>query len=146
MGNPRRLARDWLLWFCLIGWAMPATAQTLSLARLDADPPARDVVSGKVDAQFAAAARDGVIFESQTSPRWWRVVSPVDVDAGLQPHLVVRAPYQNRMELWTSEGPPVVRALFGADADLAFSARALAFPLPEGVRAGQPLYLRAYTC
>jgi diguanylate cyclase (GGDEF)-like protein len=142
MGNPRRLARDWLLWFCLIGWAMPATAQTLSLARLDADPPARDVVSGKVDAQFAAAARDGVIFESQTSPRWWRVVSPVDVDAGLQPHLVVRAPYQNRMELWTSEGPPVVRALFGADADLAFSARALAFPLPEGVRAGQPLYLR----
>lgn len=142
MGNPRRRTRGWLLWFCLIGWAWPATAQTLSLARLDADAPAHRVVSGELDADFVAAARDGVIFEPQTASRWWRVVSPVDVEAGLQPHLVVRAPYQNRIELWTGQGPSVVRGLFGADADLAFSARALAFPLPDGVRAGQPLYLR----
>lgn len=144
MGNPRRLARVWLLWCCLIGWALPATAQTLSLARLDADAPAGEVVSGQRDAGFAAA-RDGVIFEPGSSPRWWRVTSSVDVDAALQPHLVVRAPYQNRVELWTGDGPPVVRGLFGEEADLAFSARALAFPLTEGLRAGQPLYLRVMT-
>ena len=141
MGNPRRLARVWLLWCCLIGWAMPATAQTLSLARLGIDAPADAVVSGQRDADFVAA-REGVIFEPEASPRWWRVTSAVGVDAGLQPHLVVRAPYQSRIELWSPGGPPVVRTLFGGDADLAFSARALAFPLPDGLQAGQSLYLR----
>lgn len=144
MGNPRRLARVWLLWCCLIGWALPATAQTLSLARLDADAPAGEVVSGQRDADFVAKP-DSVLFEPEASPRWWRLTSPVDVDAALQPHLVVRAPYQNRVELWTGDGPPVVRGLFGEEADLAFSARALAFPLPDGLRAGQPLYLRVVT-
>ncbi|MBD9477764.1 diguanylate cyclase [Pseudoxanthomonas sp. PXM02] len=120
---------------------MPTHAKTLSLARLTADAPAQQVVSGGRDADFAVA-RDGVIFEPDTAPRWWRVTSPVDVDAALQPHLVVRAPYQNRIELWTGHGQPIVRGLFGENADLAFSARALAFPLPDGLRAGQPLYLR----
>ena len=52
MGNPRRLARDWLLWFCLIGWAMPATAQTLSLARLDAALAETRIVGLSTNVQF----------------------------------------------------------------------------------------------
>ncbi|WP_313929561.1 diguanylate cyclase [Pseudoxanthomonas sp.] len=141
MGNPRRLASGLLLWLCLSLTALPALAQTLTLSRLADDAPAREVVTGALDARFAPARND-VIFEADTEPRWWRVVSPVDVDAGLQPHLVVRAPYQNRVTVWTGDGSPMTRGLFGDDADLAFSARALAFPLPGGVRAGQPLYLR----
>jgi diguanylate cyclase (GGDEF)-like protein len=141
MGNPRRPVRGLLLWLWLSVAALPATAQTLHVSRLANDAPARDVVSGALDGRFAPAP-DGLIFEADTDPRWWRVVSPVDVDAGLQPHLVVRAPYQNRITLWAGNGPPLTRSLFGDDADLAFSARALAFPLPDGVRAGQPLYLR----
>ena len=142
MGNPRRQAWGCLLWLCLIGWVAPATAQTLSLARLDAEAPTRDVVSGSLDHRFVAAERAGVIFEPDAGSRWWRITSAVEVDARSQPHLVVRAPYQNRMELWTGDGPPLRRGLFGADADLALSARALAFPLPDGLRAGQPIYLR----
>ena len=97
MGNPRRQAWGCLLWLCLIGWVAPATAQTLSLARLDAEAPTRDVVSGSLDHRFVAAERAGVIFEPDAGSRWWRITSAVDVDARSQPHLVVRAPYQNRM-------------------------------------------------
>ena len=112
MGNPRRLASGLLLWLCLSLTALPALAQTLTLSRLADDAPAREVVAGALDARFAPARSD-VIFEADTEPRWWRVVSPVDVDAGLQPHLVVRAPYQNRVTVWTGDGSPMTRG-FGA--------------------------------
>ena len=142
MGNPRRRARWWPVWLCLIWWALPATAQTLSLSRLADDAPAEHVVSGKRDADFTPSPQAGVIFQQDSAPRWWRVVSDVDVPASLQPHLVVQAPYQNTMTLWVPGAPPMKRSLFGEHADMAFSARALVFALPGGLRAGQPVYLR----
>ncbi len=139
MGIPWRL----VLGGVLLAWlAAPLQARTLELARLDADAPASQVVSGRLDGGFVRARSD-TLYETADAPRWWRVRVSEAVASDDHPHLVMQSPGRNRIEAWLpGEAAPVSRSLFGDDADPAFSTRALTVPLPEGLQPGQSLYLR----
>jgi len=138
MGIPGRL-----LGFVLLSWlAMPLQAHTIELARLDADAPASQVVSGRLDGRFVATPAP-VLYETADAPRWWRVRVRDRIDDGGHPHLVLEAPGRNRIDAWRpGDDAPLTRSLFGPDADPAFSTRALVVPLPHGLQAGQSVYLR----
>jgi diguanylate cyclase (GGDEF)-like protein len=143
MGNPIR--RRWLA--LVLGWlVLPVQAQSIDLARLDADPPATEVVSGRLDERFSPVTPADVLYETSREPRWWRLRVSTAVAARDSPYLVLQAPYQNRVEAWLPGARQALRrSVFGNDADPAFSARALTVPLPQGLSADQVIYLRVHT-
>lgn len=116
-------------------------ASGLSLSRLDADPVPRDVVSGSLDHRFQAGP-GGVIRESAPGVSWWRLVSATAVPATAQPHIVLDRPGAARVQAWLPGQPMPVADGPGNGAPAGFPQRALAVPLPDGLQAGQAVYLR----
>ena len=122
----------------------PDAALAVTVSRLDSDPVPARVIAGEFDSQFVFRP-DAVIHETERAPRWWRVAIERAVPAGVQPQLVVQTPYLTRIEAWTpGEVLPVRRAITGTDADLEFSTRALVVPVPQGLAAGDAIYLRVH--
>lgn len=118
------------------------TLAELTVARLDPEPDPAEVIAGAFDDEFAPVA-GGMIHEFTARPRWWKITSDRPVDADRQPQLVLKTPDHNRVEVWLPGGSaPVTRALLGGDADPAFSSRGLVVPLPEGLAATVPIYVR----
>lgn len=127
----------------LLAWCGVALGQDLSLARLAADPPAAEVVAGQHDAALQARPDARILFESERSPRWWRIAADRDIPAAQSPQLVLQTPYSTRVEAWLpGRTEPTRHAVYGADADLRYSPRALVIDLPDGLRPGQALWLR----
>ena len=126
--------------------ALPVASTPLSpvtLSRLDADPVPARVLSGEFDAQFQPSGPRAVIRETGDPPRWWRVTVAAPVAAASRPHLVLARPYLTLVEVWRPGEPlPVHRALMGRGSDPDHATRALVVPLPDGLQAGQSLYLR----
>lgn len=123
---------------------MPALASApgLHVSRLDADPVALQVLSGKFDQDFVAV-ESPIIDEGNSSPRWWRVVADHDIPATGAPQLLLQSPGFNSVEVWLpGRAMPIRRSLLGPSADGRFSTRALVVPLVGGLDAGQPIYLR----
>lgn len=142
MGTPLRR------WWQAVGLASGlllatlAPAQSLSVSRLDADPAPAQVLAGAFDRDFVAVPQ-AVIHERDRAPRWWRLVATRDIARADAPQLVLQAPYLNRVEVWApGQDLPVRRALTGVDADPDFSTRALVVALPDGLAAGDAIYLR----
>src|SRR5688572_12293960 len=139
MGN----RRSWALFF-LFGMfvAAPLPAQDFRVARLDADPVPAEVLTGALDDQFTAV--DGqAIFETKRQPRWWRLTAIRDVSVAQAPQLVLKSPYLTQVEIWLpGEVLPQRRALYGPEADLQYSPRALVTAVPRGLAAGETIYLR----
>ena len=123
--------------------AAGADAPAFQLARLDADPVPARVLSGEFEDRFKPGARKAVIREEADQPRWWRLTATSAVSRAGQPQLVVSSPYLTVIETWRpGEALPVRRALIGQGMDGLHAPRALVVPLPDGLRAGQSLYLR----
>ena len=143
---PMRNLLQLLVLFVSIAPAWAAFALPVRLAHLDADPPAARVVSGEFDARFVAAPGSR-LQQSGGRTAWWRIDVPRPVPAHIRPHLVLASPYLHRVEAWPAgEGnQPVRRSLAGRDADVRFSTRAIVLPLPQGLAAGQPVYLRVHS-
>ena len=142
MGNPLRRSCRALLF--LIGMIVAASlpAQDFRVDRLDADPVPAQVLTGTLDSQFTAVEGQA-IFETSRQPRWWRLTATRDVPAALAPQLVLKSPYLTRVEVWTpGEVLPQQRALYGPSTDPQYSSRALVTALPNGLDAGQTIYLR----
>ena len=132
----------WLLVAVLL--APTAWSEPLSVSRLDADPVPEQVIAGEFDPGFIAVAQP-VILERTRLPRWWRVTARAAIAGADSPHLVVRAPHLNQIEAWPpGQAHAVRRALYGANADPDVSTRALVVPLPDGLAAGQSVYLRVH--
>lgn len=128
----------------------PTQLASVTVARLDADPTAMKVISGELDDDFVVLA-DGNIHEPDRSPRWWRVtVDQIDTafskaGGADAPYLVVESPYMARIEMWLpGQTTPSIQARAGRDAELRHSTRALVFPLPVGLSAGDSIYLRVH--
>ena len=144
MGKPlRRWCQAILASFGMLV-AASASAQLFDVARLDADPVPAQVLAGGHARDFVSV--DGQsIFETVKKPRWWRLTARQSVPAGESPHLVLRTPFLNHVEVWRpGDVMPVRRGLIGDDADLSFSTRALVVPLTEGLTAGEAIYLRVH--
>lgn len=140
-------ARQWwqAVWLAagLLG-AQLAPAQSLGVSRLDADPVPAQVFAGEFDRAFVPADAS-VIHERDRQPHWWRVTSTHDIPPAGAPHLVLRSPGFNQVEVWApGQTGPMRRALVGPDADRAFSTRALVVPLTDGLAAGEAIYLRVH--
>ncbi len=128
-------------WLALTGVA--AAQSPLALARLSGDPPPGQVVSGALDEQFERVEGPAVLEPAEPGPHWWRLTATRDVAPNGAPQLVIANPHLNRLEVWRpGQGTPDQRATVGRHADPSFSARALVVALPDGLWAGQHVYLR----
>lgn len=138
-----------LLWCCLllILWQpTPALAQRLLLQRLGSDAPAAEVLSGSRDAQLQPnAERYSRIREHARTPVWWRIRADRAIPADGYPQLQLESPYLTRVEAWVpGRREPTVHAIYGEDADLRVSTRALVIDLPQGLPAGGSVWLRVH--
>lgn len=124
----------------LLAWF--ASAQDLTLSRLDADPVPAQVLAGDFDEDFVARPT-AVIQERESGPHWWRITSDRAIPPDQAPHLVLAEPHFNWAEIWVpGRTSPLRRTLTGADADLDFSTRALVAPMIDGLAPGRSVYLR----
>lgn len=145
MGKPLR--RWWQAALAVIGLLVAtfASAQTFDVARLDGDPVPAQVLAGSVEGDFASVEGQS-IHETGSRPRWWRLTARAPISPTQAPHLVLRFPYLNHVEVWRpGDTMPVRRSLVGNDADFGFSTRALVVPLPQGLATGETIYVRVHT-
>jgi len=134
----------WLLLLCLCV-AEGAFAQHVHLQRLPADPPAAEVVTGAHLAQLQDGAHGSALYEPLKTPTWWRVRADRAIGSDGDPQLVLQAPYLTRVEAWVpGQATPTRHALYGADADLRYSTRALVIALPHGLPQGASVWLRVH--
>lgn len=121
-----------------------AFATQVQVARLDADPVPLQVLAGQFERDFVAMP-GAVIREATAQPRWWRVTVVRDIAADAAPQLLLHSPHLNHVEAWLpGRALPLQRALVGTHADASFATRALVVPLPDGLRAGESVYLRVH--
>ena len=142
MGKLRALLLVLLGWCAIVAVVAADTDVPITLARIgDLDVPADEVVSGRHDGQ-AIAVRAPVIQPTARVGGWWRVDVARDVPAAPLHALVIDAPNRTRTSVWLpGQRMPQVRATTGADADPSFSPRLAVFELPNGLRAGQHVYV-----
>lgn len=129
----------------LLAFVGVVAAQDVSLARLAADPPRDEVLAGLHDASLEQVHNRGILFENNREARWWRVTALRDMEAGLEPQLVLESPYSSRVEAWVPGGAQgSLHAIYGGTGDERYSARALVIPLPSGLAAGDSVWLRVF--
>ncbi|KLI98737.1 diguanylate cyclase [Luteimonas sp. FCS-9] len=138
MGTLVRWGAAVLLWACVAA----AHAQTWTLQRLD------DATAG-AEAPPADAAgplrpsRPDMLFERARGGAWWKLTSRANVPADDAPKLLLYTPFLNQVEAWLpGADAPSRHGVYGAHADDRYSPRALVIDLPDGLRAGQTVWLR----
>ena len=148
----RRMARAlrimvWLLACALAPWpalgAQPAAP--FELALLPADVPDQSyqfVRSPQAQTLFRTVPGHSILMRGPQA-RWWRLTALRDIDPGDSPQLVMSQPFFKRLEVWRpGDSLGVRRSLYGPDRDLTHSALAHVVPLPQGLRAGESVFLR----
>ncbi|MEI2455446.1 diguanylate cyclase [Lysobacter firmicutimachus] len=125
--------------------ALPPPATELAVARwTGAEEPALwQVLSGAAASGFAEVEDGRLVPTARREVGWWRLVALRDIAPHNAPQLVLTPPHRKRVELWRpGDSEPLARAIYGRDADYSHSTRFLVFPLPQGLRRGDALYLR----
>jgi len=140
-----------LLWMlCLIAGAVASTARAepsspdVTVQRLSGDASPEAILSGARVAELQPVkSRADVLRADSSEASWWRITSRRAIGAQAEPQLVLTTPYLSRVELWLSgRSVPQTRSLYGSDYDSRYSTRALVFPLPGDVRAGEAFWVR----
>ncbi len=147
MGDPRQRTwscSGWLcLLLCLLLWPLPAATAGLVVRELRDDPPAAEVLAGHHDARLLPALERAHIRQRERPAQWWRIETEAPVEADDAPQLVLRSPFLYRVEAWPPGATaPTRHALYGEHADRRYSHRALVIALPEGIPAGEAVWLR----
>lgn len=133
------------LWLCVcLLAAAPLPAQELELARLPAGQfDTAEVLAGRHDDALRPVRGEPVLYHVDRGPIWWQITSRQPVSSAGSPQLVLLSPYDARINAWVpGMDRPSVHALMGPGMDLRYSARALVIDLPDGLSAGQPIWLR----
>lgn len=105
-------------------------------------PEPAAVLSGRLDGRLVALDEPVVRGEGGTVG-WWRVTAPTPVPAGSRPQLVLRSPFLNRVQAWVpGRDGPVHAAIYGEHANPSHAPRALVLDLPQGIPAGEAVWLR----
>lgn len=144
-GSLVRLLRQAGLWLALLVAGTPVLAQELEIARLpDTGAQVADVVGGARDADFVATpGGQAVIFQVSDHPVWWRIRGRHPIPAEGEPQLVLAGPYLTEVEAWVpGRAHPTRHAAYGDAVDDRFATRALVIGLPQGLPAGEAIYLR----
>lgn len=146
MGTGDRRRGAWLrsvvlCWMLLC--AAAAGAVELEVRELRADPPPAEVLAGRHDARLEPPRDSPTLQQPHRDAQWWRIAPATAVDAAISPRLVLRSPFLYRVQAWAPGAEaPTRHTLYGADADFRYSSRALVIDLPDGLRAGEPVWLR----
>ncbi len=145
----RRWRLSWTGWCVCWGLLLALSAQagqaalSLSVLPTPLDPPPAQVLAGRFDAGFVPVP-DGRLQVRAQRRGWWRLEALQDIPAGQRPQLVVHQPHSKHLELWRPGwSEPLARSIYGPDSDYSHSVRFLVFPLKQGLRRGDVLYLRA---
>ena len=136
------------VWLCIAllcvwtgAWANPA----IVLQQLPGDPAPAEVLSGALDDRLGAPVAP-VIRAASNEVTWWRVTTREPLGVDDQPKLMLRAPFLNRVEAWAPGGDrPARHALYGEHADPSYASRGLVVDLPQGIPAGEAVWLRVTT-
>lgn len=132
----------WLLCLLLLCPSL-AAASGLSVRELRDDPPPAEVLAGQHDARLLPAQDRPYIQQRTRQAQWWRIEAATAVDAAAAPQLVLRSPFLYRVEAWPPGATaPTRHSLYGEHADERYSHRALVIALPEGIPAGEAVWLR----
>ena len=123
--------------------AMPSPPFVLSELRSDVpDHSATFARSAMAAPLYRPASGRSILFEDQ-HPRWWRLTTTRAISAADAPQLVMSQPNFKELEVWRpGDQRAVRRTVYGPDSDPGHSAAAHVVPLPNGLRAGQSVYLR----
>lgn len=153
IGDPKGQTSWRSLWLCLFllfaGQAtagVPLVLQALA-ADVDADAgtDAAGLRAGRFD-QWLEPPGEALIQERSGEAHWWRITTPEPLSAAGSPKLVLRSPFLNRVDAWVpGRTGPARHALYGAHADSRYSQRALVVDLPEGIPAGEAVWLRVHS-
>ncbi|MGO1068407.1 sensor domain-containing diguanylate cyclase [Lysobacter sp. CA199] len=104
---------------------------------------AERILAGEAAEHFEPASSGEVVIMGK-EPQWLRVVAHRDYPQQFAPNLVMTQPYRKTIEVWRpGDHAPLRRATYGADADLNHSTLFHVIPLPNGLRRGDVIYLRA---
>lgn len=135
----------WTAWLAalLLAGSGVAAAQELNLARLAADPPAAEVLAGRHDARLQTLEGARILFETERSPRWWRITADGDIPSAGSPQLVLQTPYSTSVRAWVpGRSESTLHAMYGPGGDDRYATRALVIELPEGLPVGEAVWLR----
>ncbi|MBJ6980991.1 diguanylate cyclase [Luteimonas sp. MC1572] len=101
-----------------------------------------DLRSGGLDDRLGPPSAP-VIQTRRGDVTWWRVTTAVPLAPDSLPQLVLRSPFLNHVQAWVpGSAAPVSHALYGEHADSRYSHRALVVDLPQGIPAGEAVWLR----
>lgn len=145
MGDPRVSWRPWAWLFCVLLALFPAWAGAVELVvrELRDAPPAGEVLAGRHDDRLQPPRPSASIKQPERQVQWWRIESATPVAAEGAPQLVLRSPFLYRVEAWPPGATaPSRHALYGEHADFRHSHRALVIDLPDGIPAGEAVWLR----
>ncbi|MGO1069238.1 diguanylate cyclase [Lysobacter sp. CA199] len=125
-----------------VGATESAPITLAELSREVADPSPEAVLSGHYRDKFHTVPGDEIQLRTKQA-RWWRLTAVRDVSASQSPQLVMSAPYWKQLEVWRpGDAKGVRRSVYGPDTDLTHSSLAHVVPLPNGLRAGESIYIR----
>jgi len=132
------------LWLCLLLSCPPFVhAAGLVVRELADDPPAKSVLSGEHDRRLEAPRARQAIQQAGRGAHWWRIDADAPVPASGSPKLLLQSPFLYRVEAWVPGRDALSRhALYGEHADSRYSHRALVVDLPNGIPAGEAVWLR----
>jgi diguanylate cyclase (GGDEF)-like protein len=130
------------LWMVLSSCAIAATDAPFRVYRVgDLDAPAAEVIAGRHDAA-AVAMPAATITPTPHVGGWWRLDAQRDVPRDPLQVLVLDVPNNTTSVAWLpGRATPLTRSTSGRDSDPAYGPRLAVFPLPDGLRAGQRIYL-----
>lgn len=147
-GDTKRVPGWCSFWLCialLCAASAMAGASEVVLQPLAAESGAvqvSDMRSGALDDRLGPPAPP-VIQGHRGVVSWWRITTAAPVGADSQPRLVLHSPFLNHVQAWVpGSADPAGHALYGVDADARYSHRALVVDLPQGIPAGEAVWLR----
>ncbi len=132
------------LWVLCLSQMLAAAPETsFRVYRLgDADLPVAAVLAGQYDASATAVASQALALKPRIGG-WWRLDLLRDWPRDPPQVLVLDAPNASTAAAWLpGQSTALIRSNGGANSDPAYSPRLHVFALPDGLRAGQRIYLR----
>ncbi|GGK02579.1 GGDEF domain-containing protein [Luteimonas terricola] len=144
-GESKRQAWRCSLWLCLLLLLCVGSASAsvpFVLQPLPGDADIADLRAGRFDDQLGPPSAQ-VIKGRGDTVGWWRLTTPEPLPADGSPKLVLGSPFLNHVQAWVpGSDHPAYHALYDEHADFNYSHRALVIDLPQGIPAGDAVWLR----
>lgn len=132
-----------LLASLLTAWAVPSPPLVLSGLSPEVSDRSVEFVRSPEARNWFRPVRGLSISPQNQKPYWLRLTATRNISAADTPQLVMSQPAFKRLEVWRpGDKTAIRRSVYGTDADLSHSALAHVVPLPNGLRAGESIFVK----